>query len=211
MKRLARLLPLLLAAACTVLPDNLDEAPERGAVLLATVTMGHSGPFWERTGFVLRDGKGKRFRLDSAVPRTIYPMLESTPDEGMEKENGLLVAIARPAGEFKIEEVRIYSVPAIHARLAEPVVFRAGEGETVYIGNLHVELCHLRGESGHPYYVAGGHPSATNRWERDGPLLKAKFPWLRERAVVHRIPDDRALRDGAKDLCRKCPEAPPTR
>ena len=204
MHRIAGLLAVLVAAACTLVPDNLDEPPKGGAVLLATVTMGHSGPFCERIGFVLRDGNGKRFRLDSAVPETIYHALESTPDKGLEKENGLLVAIARPAGEFRIEEVRIHSMPPIDARLAEPVTFRAAEGETVYIGNLHVELCHLRGPSG-PYYVAGGHPSATDRWERDGPLLRAKFPWLAGRTVVHRIPDDRALREGARDLYAKCP------
>jgi hypothetical protein len=204
MHRIARLLAVLVAAACTLVPDNLDAPPKGGAVILATVTMGHSGPFSERIGFVLRDGDGKRFRLDSAVPETPYPMLESTPDEGLEKENGLLIAIVRTAGEFRIEDVRIYSVPAIDARLTEPVTFHAAEGETVYIGNLHVELCHLR-SAGEPYYVAGGHPSATDRWERDGPLLLAKFPWLAGRAVVHRIPDDRALREGARDLYAKCP------
>jgi hypothetical protein len=202
--RLATIPLALLLAACAGVPSNLEGPPERGGVILATVTMGYTGRFFERVGFYFRDSRGSRFRLDSAVPGTVYPMLESTPDPGLEEQNGLLYAFALPPGEVRLEEVRIFSVPAIAARLREPLTVPLGDGETVYIGNLHVELCHRQGASG-PDYVQGGHPSVTDRSDRDLPLLRARFHWLEGRSILRRVPEGGVLAERTCELCKRCP------
>lgn len=194
--------------ATNIAPDKPLTIDGDSALLLASATMAYEGQFFARTSLLFRGvGGGKRFRLDSAVPWTIWPMLESLPDAGLEAVHGRLYAFTVPPGEYELVEISIHDSPMISTRPKARYRFTARAGAAVYIGNLDVRLCHLLSPKDRwPYYIVGGRASARDMSDRDLPLLRAKFPALQGVPIEVEVLDGDAIEQMYAGLARKCPE-----
>lgn len=193
--------------ATSIKPDQPMSLAEDEALILASTTMQYEGSFFARVSFLFtRAGSRGNVRLDSAVPWTIWPMLEDTPEPGLEEQHGRLYALRVPAGEYSLKQIAIHDVPLIAVAPKERLTFSVSAGEIIYIGNLDVRLCHLLSpEARYPYYVVGGRPSVRDASDRDLPLLRARFPQLNGANVEIRLLDNQAMQDRYGDLARRCP------
>jgi hypothetical protein len=194
--------------ATNIAPDKPLTIDGDSALLLASATMEYEGQFFARTIFLFRGvGGGKRFRLDSAVPWTIWPMLEALPEPGLESVQGRLYAFEVPPGEYELVEVAIHDSPTISTRPKARYRFTARAGVAVYIGNFDVRLCHrLTPKDRWPYYIVGGLASVRDKSGRDLRLLRAKFPALQGVPIEIEVLDGDAIERMYAGLARKCPE-----
>jgi hypothetical protein len=199
----AKLVALSAMSGCTgFLPGlpadyDVESDPNKGVIVgsVGTNPLGEQWREWSRYEFSsANDPKKLRGHVTSAVnwSNPFYPQPEC-PDDGLLAECANLFAIILPAGEYQFFGV----VPAMDSNAADSssrywvaldnYKFEVKPGQATYIGNMLSRLC---GGSSYSYYgvanigrarIAQG--DVADMYERDIPLIKAKFPQLQNTVV----------------------------
>jgi hypothetical protein len=203
---------VLWLGGCYPLAANLGPAgmPQPGmALVLASVTQSSDGdptPFHDRALFYFSSHDGRhRFRLESAqIHRPVLgPPNRALADAGLEAVHGRLYATPVPAGSYRLERFKVEWPSQQEIALAAPIEVRVGEGEAVYIGNLHAAFC-IRHAYANQAGLAGVTLSVQDRAARDLPLLRARHPSLRQTTITPRVLDDARLRQQTAPLAEPC-------
>jgi hypothetical protein len=180
------------------LPVDYDVAsdPDKGVIVgsVGTNPLGKQWREWSQYEYAATNNPKFHGHVTSAVNKS-NPFLgqPECPDDGLPAECANLFAVILPAGKYKFFAV----IPARDSHSSDNSTrysvgldgyqFEVKPGQATYIGNMLSRLC---GGSGYSYYgvasigrarVAQG--DVADRYERDIPLLKDKFPELQNTAI----------------------------
>jgi hypothetical protein len=191
---------VLLISACTTvfqkdIRDDFDLAgkPENGVIVGSVSSLPHD--YWQEMSQYLYhplSNEKATGALTSAAKHNPYTIVSHVPkcaDDGLEAECGRLFAIALPAGDYEIQSVvvSIGGNSGWEGRILSGFMFTVESGRVSYIGNLKSSI-----RVGAVTFSSAGVVSAAGKvvdeFERDIPLLNAKFPalanWNIERNLV---------------------------
>lgn len=189
------------------------EVPPGVGLLMGSVTQTSDGvptPYHNKLGFIFtREGNNKRYGPNALLLKSgddvLYPLYPESwlEDKGLEDVNGRLFAVTLQPGTYVLDGFYIDAPGYKYHDLAGSVTIEIGAGEILYVGNLDGAFC-VRHAYANQYGVVGVRLSMNDKSDRDIPLLREKFRYLRNELVEVRVPDDSALQRKALSLSKWC-------
>lgn len=162
------------------LPKDQGTVPNAsGGIITGSVTAPKAAHYHEEAYFWYRSLENPNDHKGVLTSGTLFPRfvlwLPSCSEDGLDDQCGRLFAINLTAGKYMIDQV-VFG--GNHYQLSTPAVFSVTEGETAYLGNLHVAFCVglVRSTRGN---ILGADITIRDNYERDTSMVKAKFTALK--------------------------------
>ena len=201
---------LLFFTGCAVSNVKSDFAlsPDKSTgLIIGSITQSKGPETWQANGVYYYEGKENGYietRVKSLPGFAIYSKSEFTD------EDGRLFVIELPEGDYSFHtwKVKLNAYDYIYPRENPyPLQFSVGNGEIIYIGNLHLALLTGKDFFGMNITV-GAYSEIRDKYERDVSIFKDRYEKLQNIKISKALLTQGSWYAGDGDVYRKHNPAP---
>jgi len=163
-----------------------------GGIITGSVTAPKAAHYHEEVYFWYHSLEKPNDHKSVLTSGTLFPRfilwIPSCSEDGLDDQCGRLFAINLTAGKYMIDHI-VFG--GNHYQLSTPAVFSVTEGETAYLGNLHVSYCVGLVRSTRSN-ILGADITIRDNYERDTSMVKANYKALKKVTIKRSLLPDNA-------------------